>query len=203
MIYSGAQNFLDVFAQATGFEHREGREYYTRQHARMVRRACETGIALPHVCGAFAALSPNNLERTNYIALDRCIAITSGDAPLDTPVPAYGRDKDRALAILAGGDPLAVLSGPKVRAFYACTLDPENAVTPVIDGHMHNVWSGAHGTRLNAVKFHAGQYAAVAGDMTRAAFMAGLPVSAFQAVVWIAYKRLRAIANDRQLPLEF
>lgn len=203
MTITGVQRFLDVFALATGFEHREGRDYYTRQHARMVRRAAETGIDLAHICGAFAALSPNNLERTNYIALDRCIGIVQGTHPAHTPVPAYGRNKSKALAILAhAGDPLDILSGPKVHAFYACTLAPDTADTPVIDGHMHNVWSGER-VRLNAVKFHEGQYAAVAGDMLRASFRAGLPAPAFQAVVWIAYKRLRAIANDPQLPLEF
>lgn len=199
----GVTRFLNVFAQATAFEHREGGDYYQRQHLRMCRRAKETGINLAHICGAFAALSPNNLERTNYIALDRCVEIAQGRAPVATPVPAYGRDKDRALAILQGADPLDILGGPKVRAFFACTLAPAASEDVCIDGHMYNVWAGTPGVRLNAVRLTAAQYPAITGDCKRAAFRACVAPSAFQAVVWITYKRLRAIAHDPQLPFEF
>lgn len=114
------------------------------------RRFC-VGIGRPHgltvetVAGAVAALSPQVSwrEQVSYAPaiLD---AWAQGLTFRRFPGPGYNANKRKAARILAGGAPLDVLGGPKVRAFYraitSAGADPEAVC---IDRHAWALACGA------------------------------------------------------------
>lgn len=94
---------------------------------------------------------------------------------------------DKATRILAGEDVLTVLKGPKLKAFASAIADPNtNMVT--VDQHIYSVAMGRHFTTKTA-KFGIRVYRAIAADMTEAAQLAGMPISEFQAALWVYWRR--------------
>lgn len=57
---------------------------------------------------------------------------------------SYGRPNMRkAWRILKGEQPLAVLGGDKVRAFYSLMINPDNSEDVCIDRHAVSLWYGS------------------------------------------------------------
>lgn len=79
-------NLRRIYDQSQPWERIEGSLYYNRQRKQLERRANGTH-ALNKVAAAFAALSPNNAESTNYRALDTCLEIVAGRLPEEAPTP--------------------------------------------------------------------------------------------------------------------
>lgn len=103
------------------------------------------GIALPSIVGAVAALSPQQSwqEQLTYTpaVLD---AFALGNA---LPGPGFKANKDKALRILQGEAPLAVLSGDKVRAFFLSIMgDTENVC---VDRHAWAIAAGPDAVGLS------------------------------------------------------
>lgn len=196
-------NLLRLYDRADAEDRAEGRIYYPRQLERLERRAGPANLPLTAVAGAFAALSPNNAEKTNYIALDIAIRVVSGELPESAGIPAYPINRTKALRILRGEEPGIVLKGNKVRSFYYNTIDP-NTSEVTIDGHMFNAWRDRvtvlHSRELN---FGDGQYARIASDFRAAAFWVGLRAPEFQATLWLTWKRVNRILWNPQQSFEF
>lgn len=197
---------LALWESSTPMEREEGRIYYPRQQGRLYARARENSRYLYQAVGAFAALSPNNSEKITYQALDICMDIVEGRAPIETKAPSYGRNKIKALQILAipSNKPEDILRGNKVRAFYFNTMDPEHSSEVTVDGHMKNAWRG----KIASLKHHSSdvsnkEYIVIAHDFRRAAFLVGIPCTEFQATLWITHKRVHNILPNLQIPFEF
>lgn len=201
----GSARLLSLWDRATAFERQEGSIYYPRQRERILKLANDLGaeseLYKPWVA-AFAALSPNNSEKTTYIALALCIRIHLGELPLAHPVPSYPRNKAKALRVLKGEDPLSVLKGRKVLSFYDNTFDPYYSERVTLDGHMKNAWAGTLRVMKKAV-ISQSQYNEISYDMRRVAFLVGVPCSGFQATLWIAHKRVNNILWNAQTAFEF
>jgi len=110
-------------ACASGEHVRHGRQWYAQGEARRFVRAIahEHALTIAQAAGITAAYSPHAAWGSNKTTVRRFLA--SPTVPL-----GLGRSYRQACAILAGARPLNVLTGPKVRAFYAALMGDKSAV---------------------------------------------------------------------------
>lgn len=210
-VLGSPENFIRVYNLSLPVEREIGSEYYVRQRAKMMIRVNKsktgntTNFTLPQVVGAFVVLSPNNAESTNYRALDICIQIVLGILPESTKVPAYGLNKQKALAILRGdNDPLNIVKGQKVTAFYHNTLNPDNSDHLTIDGHMLGCWMGKRIQLRGEGDIPAMEYELICSHLKLAATWTPYTPLQLQAILWLTWKRLHNILPyDPQLSLDW
>ncbi len=129
------RNLETVLNQSTPWEIENGKLYYPRQQQRLRDIANSWGFMCKETVGAFAALSPNNSEAMTYralIQLIRRIRLKESNR-----IVAYGKNVEKATRILSDGiDPLQVLNGNKVTAFYLNTMFPSLDHILTVDGHI-------------------------------------------------------------------
>lgn len=153
---------------------------------------------------AFASLSPNSDYHGNIRSLTSCMeGLNNGLTHEQITVSTYGTMKRKALLILQGETSfLDTTGGPKIRAFRDCILYPQYAQTPVIDGHMANLWAGQHGTMQDGADILRGSgYETVSQDFRRLARSKRLPIPMVQATLWAYQKRTSGVMFDPQLQL--
>jgi hypothetical protein len=142
----------------------------------------------PHrAAGVIAALSPR-IQWARNLELAAHVFATDGEA-----TGTLGASCRAAAAIYAGADPLDVLSGPKVRAFYALIADPTDAQTVCVDRHAIDI---ALGVRMTCVERDAyalnrdGLYGRFARAYQRAAEVLSHTPAQVQAVTWLHWRAL-------------
>lgn len=174
-------------------------------------------LTLGDVVGILAALSPQNGWQEQVIWTPRILeslgAFNSYSTPdssqeagvrFDTqaaelaghiPGPGFTANKRKAARIWLGEDPLEVLSGPKVRAFYACIMTAGYTDQVCIDRHAWSIAQGLQdglGSTLTPKRYRrtVAAYCAAA-----AALRASYPVLAarltapnVQALTWVYWK---------------
>ena len=177
-------NILAVFDQASVAELDEGLNWYREAHALAVRLNPSDPI---QAAGVIAALSPiTPWERNVNLAIR---AYEDGYAS-----GSLGRNCTKADQIMAGNDPLDVLKGDKVRAFFNCIAYPETSQTVCVDRHAFDI---AHGRVTNdatrAALGRKGAYDTVARAYVRAADALGYGAPAVQAVTWTVWRRLKGL----------
>lgn len=165
----------ETYAAAPPEVRKAGRDWYRDAEAEVVAMAARYGLPPHAVAGVIAALSPQTRWRFN---LDNAEAILER-RPL--PHATYTINERKASEIANGSNPLDVLGGPKVRAFFANLLGIEEAVTV-------DVWAqrAAYGRDLPAPK--SARYGRVAKAYQAAAKRAGIPPRDFQATVWLSVR---------------
>jgi hypothetical protein len=149
----------------------------------------ESGLSVRHCAGVIAALSPRCQWATNVSAARKMIRAAVAGKP--QPVTA-GTLSNRAKAwrIANGEDPELVLSGPKVRAFFANIMGDREAVTV-------DVWSAraAEGRDWPHAPVKR-RYRLLAESYRRAGERRGMCPRDAQAAVWTAYRRLHGYQYD-------
>jgi hypothetical protein len=192
-------NILAVYNMATADDLREGLAWYQTAH-----NWCRvTAKGRPHLikrnAGIVAALSPmngwgNNKRKAAELISLRGRVITAKGKPNGI---GLGANVAKACLIYKGADPLDVLGGDKVRAFYQTILDPQGDIDPVIDRHAFDI---AVGERTNekrrGILSRKGVYADFARAYREAAKIAGIGSAQMQAVTWIAWRRIHGIDAD-------
>jgi hypothetical protein len=197
--------------RATDAERFDGARWYPTARQIAQGFADETGYLVRTVAGVLAAISPGlrwerNLicglallrwYRLGHIVVPRRPGHVSVDPNAEPVVETYSyRNVLKAKRILAGEDPLAVLSGPKVLAFFGCILDAGH-VMPCLDGHVANALRGTReGLRDLSASIREWERAAWIEAFRHVAGETGLPVSTVQATVWLVHKR----EKDGRLP---
>jgi hypothetical protein len=173
---------LRVYRAATHAQTSEGLAWYHHAHG----VAASLDPADPRrAAGVLAALSPRVSWARNVELAARAYADGRASGTLGFSVRA-------ADAILAGADPLSVLNGPKVRAFYTLISDPDDPVTVCVDRHGIDV---AVGRRLTDAQRSAWYpltrrdlYEAFADCYRRAARRLGVRPAQVQAVTWVHWR---------------
>lgn len=179
------RRILDTAHSAEPHEYTEGLLWYTRAHDEAQRLAYRHATNVATVVGVIAALSPQcgwseNLRRADALLL-------TGES--------VGLFSDKALRIYAGEDPLAVLGGPKTRAFYQCMLEPEGLhEAVVVDRHAFDVAVGREtDDKTRKVLERKGQYDLFADAYRKAAAGTnGLHPHELQAIAWVRWRNLKA-----------
>lgn len=181
-----AVNIARVYEAADSETRAAGARWYPDAAALLTDVAHRCKVEPDAVIGAAAAISPgvNWALVPNYVrALARRERVS---------IPTYTKaNVAKAQACLRGRDPLAVLGGPKVTAFYLClTGRDERAVC--VDGHAARVARAAPGAirgedaRESRVTEY--QYATIAEAYRLAADAYGIAPHAMQATTWLAWK---------------
>lgn len=190
-------HILAVYFTASDSEILNGERWYCDAQDIANSIATDLGLSVETVAGVIAALSPNNRWERNVIdARNICTAYQHGghvDAAA-VKVATFNANKLKALQILSGSDPLAVLSGLKVRSFYCCIMGDPDAVC--VDGHAYSIWQGERIATTATPKISPKLYSAIAADYIKAADVLsavtgrGYPGSQIQAITWLAWRRL-------------
>lgn len=190
-------HILAVFFTANSAERLKGARWYADALAFCSAVAQVTGLSVSTVAGVTAALSPNNRWPRNQADAERlCHAFAAGtlaDAAA-VKVSTFNGNKQKALQILAGAQPLDVLGGLKVRAFYSCILG-ESAVC--VDGHAYAIFLGQYVPTTKTPKISPKLYASIAAAYGQAAAtinsVTGSSYSAaqIQAITWTVWQRVR------------
>lgn len=114
--------------KATAEDWTRGKAWYYEANA--FCRSLEGEHTLKQVTGCLAALSPGTEWEHNKRV---CAAVVQGITP---PYTGYPANMDKAKRILTVADPLEILKGPKVTAFYDNVLRPEESELVTVDTHI-------------------------------------------------------------------
>ncbi len=181
-------NVLRTYDAASADQVAEGLDWYHNAHA----AAASLDPASPRrAAGVIAALSPRMPWPRNLELAARAYA--DGHA-----TGALGRSCRQANDILAGAHPFDVLTGTKVRAFYALIDNPDDAWTVCIDRHAIDVAVGQKMPDPIRVATYpmgrSGMYERFARCYRRAADQLGVRPAQVQAVTWVTWRALNAPA---------
>lgn len=175
---------------ATAQDLANGLAWYDRARDEALRLAYVPGCgSVERAAGVIAALSPRCQWASNVTAAERMIAAAATRQPRP---PAYGTlsNRRKAWRIARGEDPELVLSGPKVRAFYANIMGDTEEVTV-------DTWAArAAEGRENPHAPKKGRYRRCAEAYRRAARAQGMTPRDCQAAVWTVYRRLHGYTYD-------
>lgn len=174
-------NVLAVYNGANATNMREGLSWYLDAHneARILTPGNPSKGA-----GILAALSPMNGWENNKNKARQLIA-QNGDG---SGCGLY-RNVAKAVEIYKGANPLDILGGDKVRAFYSTILDPFGDIDPVIDRHAFDIAVGERtDEKRRGILSRKGVYAEFAAVYRDAAKVAGIGSAQMQAITWVAWR---------------
>jgi hypothetical protein len=194
-------SILAVFFAANDYETISGAEWYQVANLSAQLLASRYNVKLNTAAAVIAALSPNNNWERNLIDADNIIrAYTLGGysdaAAIKTST--YGQNKKKALNILEGAEPLDILGGLKVRAFYGCIMGEDQLC---VDGHAYAIWRGERITTNKTPKISPKLYASIEADYRLATdTINGVLGSNYkpyqtQAITWLTWRRLNKEAK--------
>jgi len=177
-------NVLDCFATADPESMVEGLTWYDDAHA-FARYLSPHKISKG--AGVIAALSPMMGWDSNKKQAERAFRNLTAEGL------GLTRNCVKAERILYGADPLDVLSGNKVRAFYSTIVDPTGFDIPVIDRHAFDIAVGRVTDDVSrSILSRRGVYDAFGEVYVKAAKCAGVSSSQMQAVTWIVWRKNKA-----------
>ena len=178
-----------------------GMSWYEGAHTDCKGLAARIGVDYRAVAGAAAAISPG-MKWDLVLEYVDLIAQAGTKRRLGFNVPTYSKlFVDRARRCLRGEDPLSVLGGPKVTAFYKLLVDPCDAETVCVDSHAFNIALGVktpiRGDQQARLTRHT--YELVARAYRMAALVVGVLPHQMQAVTWVQHRAI----DERQDTLPF
>lgn len=189
-------NILAVFFNATDLERINGEQWYQVANQAAAVLADRYGTTASTAAGVIAALSPNNRWNKNLDnadALMRAYKLGGINTANLVKIATYNNNKIKALKILDSGDPLDILGGLKVRAFYNCILGGDSVC---IDGHAYAIWAGLYIPTTKTPKITPKAYQSISADYRLAAdkinliLNANYSAAAVQAITWLAWRRM-------------
>lgn len=116
---------------ASDTEIHDGMTFYEGAHGLCKLIAAIYNVTVAQVAGIYAALSPLNTWDTNVANIFDILRYGE-QAKVNTP----HANKHKALQVAGGADPLVILKGSKVRAFYRAIADPSTRDAVPVDRHL-------------------------------------------------------------------
>jgi hypothetical protein len=162
---------------------KQAREWYRDALTFCEDIAYDLRIPIQAVVGFVAAMSPRNSWSSQLKNTRSQIE----DAILGVPIRFAGTNanKRKAQAIIDGkGQPMAILGGPKVRAFYQAILSAGKSGPAVIDVHAWACVSSDFSGKLGLPA-----YRAACEAFQLAADRMGLSVHEVQALAWVEHRK--------------
>lgn len=191
-------NVLAVYNGAFAHHMRFGLSWYSIAHREALRMGGGRSQHLSRNAGIIAALSPMN-HWTNNLAKARQVVSMRGRITVVKGQPngiGLGNNVAKAIAIYNGADPLDVLNGDKVRAFYRTILDPTGDIDPVIDRHAFDIAVGERtDEKRRSALSRKGVYEEFAHVYREAAKVAGIGSAQMQAITWVAWREALGITD--------
>ena len=197
------RNLLTVYYRANEYDREEGMYWYANAHYTAQFMADKHNVTLWQACGVIAAISPGLNWGINLIQADLFISEwQAGVRGYYLPtVGTYGyRNVHKAVRILKGESPDAVLGGPKVRAFFYCLLEPKSNEV-CVDRHAKcAAYNIVENRDANALVREGREYEYLAWHYKVLAERLGLVPNQFQAIVWTCWRRLKGLLEQADLP---
>lgn len=176
---------IDTWHRATPDERQRGAEWYADAREHAGRLGIILGYAGPEAiergAAIIAVLSPQ-LEWSRNVAEAYAVVWAHRDGQQLPRVTAYPANVAKARAILAGGRPADVVSGPKVSSFYRAIVGAPTG--PVVDRHATRVATGHEYAAVTK-----GAYRTVQEAYETAADILGVDPHTLQAATWLVCKR--------------
>jgi hypothetical protein len=180
------RNILKTWRQVSHEDMREGVNWYPAAHE-IARDIGKGDVAKG--AGIIAAFSP-------MIRWDLNVEMARNAVASGQFIGHFKANNEKAFAIWNGAEPLSVLGGNKVRAFYQQIVSAGEYTEPVIDRHsiavaLNRILSDeerkvyARGKRYEAI---ANAYKEVAGGL-------GVAVSVLQATTWVNWRRRKGMTD--------
>lgn len=177
-----AARILRCYRQATAPTVDAGLNWYRDAHA--TARSLDPGDPR-RAAGVIAALSPRLQWARNLELAARAYADGHATGTLGASCRA-------ANTILGGAEPLDVLAGPKVRAFFTLIAQPDDPRTVCVDRHAIDIAVGARMSDAERTALYplatGGLYQAFARCYRRAATHLGVSPAQVQAVTWLHWR---------------
>lgn len=177
----------------------DGKVWYKHANQLCQNLSTETGLALENVCGILAALSPQVSWNINIRSCESIVRT----GKIDKDYTGYKANVEKAYLCLSG-NPLDILGGQKVRAFYSNILDPTKSTDVTIDVHMGRVL-------FDKMSLESGEESYIfskRGNLEAQALIQHeakrkrVKPHVLQAALWVCVREVaRAHANKDQLPL--
>jgi hypothetical protein len=185
------RRILATYAEASAEDILSGIEWYGRAESAAAEIAEGTELSTRTVAGIIAALSPRNNWRTN-LAWAAAVVEAYAEGATNPPNVHTRAMRAQAWRIASGEDPLDVLNGPKVRAFFANITGDHEAVT--VDVWAARIAEGTwtpHPTKRTLRDWAAepapqgSRYTTIARAYREAAHIIGRTPREVQAAVWV------------------
>lgn len=184
-------NILAVYNGATADNVRFGLQWYSIANNAALSMGGGRAWHLNRNAGIIAALSPMN-GWDNNIRKAREVVSLRGRISVEKGQPngiGIGSNVAKAIAIYRGADPLDILKGDKVTAFYRTIVDPTGDIDPVIDRHAFDIAVGEPTSdKRRGILSRKGVYAEFAHAYREAAKIAGIGSSQMQAITWVQWR---------------
>lgn len=176
-------NILRTYEAATPIEAARGHEWYDLAH--LFADKISHG-EIKKGAGVIAALSPQKDWLENMYLAQRAFE----DGRASGHMGAFVKKADR---ILDGEEPLDVLGGNKVRAFYKLILDPTNAHDVCIDRHAFDIAVGeVTDDKARKVLERARGYDLIANLYRQVAKKVEVLPSQLQATTWVSWRKAKS-----------
>jgi hypothetical protein len=191
-------NVLAVYNGAFENHLRYGLSWYPTAHRAALRMGGGRAQHLSRNAGIIAALSPlngwtNNVNKAAELISRRGRITVIKGQPNGIGLPD---NVIKAIRIYKGEQPLDVLGGDKVRAFYRTILDPTADIDPVIDRHAFDIAVGeVTDDKRRGILSRKGVYHQFGLIYREAAAIVGISPSQMQAITWVAWREANGITD--------
>ncbi len=175
-------NILDVYTQSSPGDIASGLRWYEAAKQECSNLARRNNVKLGQAIGIVAALSPRVNWGRNVIAAQNFIRGIPGEG--------FGANKIKAAKILEGSNPVDILRGDKVTAFYSNILRPHSSVAVTIDRWAIRVTLGSDSWKVKVNTPTAKQYIQLGNEYRESAALVSLRPLELQAITWVTIKRL-------------
>lgn len=177
---------ISVYRSASDGEAHYGRTWYSQANEYARRLADRYDVSVRSAAGIIAALSPQVSWDDNQREADRLLLTGSAKHTTANVV--------KARHIAYGADPLDVLGGNKVRAFFDNIARPTTSPAVTVDRHAYDAAVGTISADKKRRELErVGVYAFISEAYQRAAYELGTLPLIVQATVWVTHRNAKAI----------
>lgn len=171
-----------LFHAASVEERFEGITWYPRAKEFSERLARKYDLPVSTVVGIIAVLSPGMAWDRNMAEAEQCCLLRGERFYWGV----YSNVREKLRQLLAGADPLEVVSGQKVTAFYRAIMGDTEAV--VIDRHAKCAAMGITKQRDKNSAVSQKEYRELSDRYTRVAKKLGVNPRDLQAIIWVHWR---------------
>lgn len=178
-------NIFRTYSNATAEEIDNGLRWYATAHdeAKRLHENIRIGAAV------IAAVSPGLRWERNIEAAERILASRTLNG---LGVRWYDGVK-KAKRVMRGDNPDVVLKGNKVRAFYACIVNPNQSLHCCVDGHAYAIWAGRRINLTEVPNITDKLYRRIEADYAAVAKTISIKTHQLQAITWLTWRRLHGV----------
>lgn len=179
-------HYKDLYHLSTDDERAKGLVWYNEARSFCQGLADKYNVTLEQAVGVVAALSPRCPWNLNCSQAAEFIR-KKGRA---VHVTTYYNNKEKALAILKGSNPLDVLKGSKTRSFYENILNPDSSQEVTVDTIMIRAFFNDPNHNEHQTFSRPTELRLISQTIKDLAAEKGLLPLQLQAILWQTWKRI-------------